>query len=66
MEFFERAEMYRNTVAECRRQAAASFIKTSVREHWLGLAAQYEKLAEQALRLSAARHAKHRAHGAGR
>jgi hypothetical protein len=52
MEHFNRAKMYRQQAADCRRQAAAAVTPEAVRAQWLALADQYESLAADAMKLS--------------
>jgi len=53
MEWFRRAQFYREQAEDCRAQARAIATIVEVREHWLKLAEQYDNLAAQALKLSA-------------
>jgi hypothetical protein len=52
MEHQDRAKMYRQQAADCRRQAKAAVTPEAIREHWRALAVQYDDLAAEAMKLS--------------
>jgi len=52
MDHFNRAQLYKQQAAYCRREAAAGVTPPEVREQWLSLAAKYDELAMHEMSLT--------------